>query len=396
LVRNGLAVVLFLRTGDPFFAVLGQTLGFISTAIIYAAYTLAVVSYGSTRKDMLRTILSYGLPYGVGLFVMTICIQFYNVVAAISFDAFTYGNFSAAWLILSGIMVIPMSLSSSMFPSFSETQVSSRFRISAAFSSSVKFASSILLFTWITIGGASDIIIGLIYGSKYSLASEIFVMLSSVFVLSIIGWGVINPLLLSLKKTKALATINLVSVAISVLVIEAFIDSLSSGDVWVIPLAFFILHASITALGLAYLRKEYGVSIPAKSALKLIMIVLVLFYATRRICNIGVEFKICVLSRTIDMGAIFKAIIAFLGVGLLYVFFLIVFKIVTREDYEIMKNTLLSSLKLQKILGKIVEPAFTVSEKMNSLRDRVERLKQMFVIRRYRNASEKARQGEEL
>jgi len=257
LARNAFSIKLFLLFRTPLWAIVGQVLGYVFCSIIYMAYTLLKLPKGSVDKVLLKKMVKYGFPYGLGIFVTTICIQFYNIIAAIIMDGFTYGNFSAAWVIFSGIIIIPNSLSRSLFPSFSESIGRPKVSIVDAFSSTIKFTSALLLFLWLTTGGVSDLLIGLIYGSKYNLAGEIFAYLSLVFVLGVIGWGVVRPVLLSMKETKMLALINIGSVIISIVCIKILMSTYVSKEILIIPLAFFILHATSTLLGLIFLNRKY-------------------------------------------------------------------------------------------------------------------------------------------
>jgi len=364
IIRNALSVYLFLLTRDPYYAVLGQTIGFVATVSVYLIYTVRKIPPGNIDTGLLRRIVTYGMPYGMGLFIMTLCVQFYNVFAARSLSISMYGNFSAAWLILSGVMLIPSSFSQSLFPSLSEQKVGTHVDPSAAFNSAVKIASSMFLYLWITFGGMADIIVELIYGSKYNHAGSIFTMLSMVFILSVFGWGIINPLLLSIKKTKVLAVINLVSVVISLLVIDILLYMHVDVGVWSIPLAFFVLHASITFLGLAYLKKEFGIRLSVRTIVKAILIVVILFKLSKYLCDVNINLKVTI-GVEIDLAPILKVIIGFVGVGIVYLMLLIIMRVITREDYEILKDTLFSFPILRRILGFFAEPAFSMSERLN-------------------------------
>ena len=365
--RNMLAVLLYVATRDAFYAILGQAIGFVTASIVYAVYTIYTIRGGRFNMEILKNIITYGMPYGIGLFIMTLCIQFYNVVAARSLNSFMYGNFSAAWLILSGVMAIPSSFSQSLFPSFSETGVGVHINPSSAFNSAVKFAASMFLYLWITFGGMADIIVGLVYGSEYVYAGEIFVMLSSVFILSIFGWGIINPLLLSMRKTKILAAINIASVVISLFAIRATSILQIKENVWAIPFAFFVLHASVTFMGLGYLWKKHKIRLSATMILKLLLIVGILFVLSRKLSILNINISMSMFGLPLDFGPILKVSIGFIGVGIIYIIMLIVFRVLTREDYEILKNSLFSFPIFRRILGLIAEPAFNMSERLNGI-----------------------------
>ncbi len=365
IVRNTLAVYLFIKTHDVFYAVIGQTLGFLSVSTIYLLYALRIFRNGRVSRKVLRSMLSYGLPYGLGMFIVTICIQFYNVVAVRLLAAEMYGNFSAAWLILSGVMVIPTSFMQSLFPSFSETNVGLDVEPSAAFSSAVKVASSMFLYLWVTFGGLAEVIVSLVYGPKYMYADEIFTLLSSVFLLSILGWGIINPLLLSIKKTKALAAINITAVAISIIVIGILTETHLLDDFLIIPIAFFTLHAVATIGGYIYLRRKYGVGISLKALIKTIAVVFILFKMIKYLSGIKVDICIRVLEMEIHLGPVIKLLVGFLGFGILYIVLLILSRVLTREDYEILKTTVFSFPILRRILGIITEPTFDMSDRLN-------------------------------
>ena len=369
--RNSLSLVLFLKMNNVFVAILGQVIGYLLSSIALIIYTIRSTPGGNFDREVIRIILSYGAPYAVGLFVLSLCVQFYNIIAAMSFDDFTYGNFSVAWFIFTGVMTIPNSLSKSLFPSISESGIKSKFSVATVFNSSVKFASSLLLYMWITLGGASNVIISLIYGSRYTLAGNIFILLSVVFVFGIIGWGVINPLLLSLKKTKVLAAINISSVLISLLFLNYVFLPMFASDIWAIPLAFAMLHGLATIMGLIYLKAKYKIKLPRWSSIKLFLIVMGLFVVVRKISLLNINISITILKYTIDLMMIIKIVSVFVGIGVAYIVLLIAFRVITREDYEIMKSTLLSSPKISWLVGKIAEKAFILGDKLDEFSQRI-------------------------
>ncbi len=367
LARNVFSIKLFLIFKTPLWAAIGQVVGYIFSSIVYMIYTLSKLPKGPINIDLLKKMIKYGFPYGLGIFVTTICIQFYNVIAAIIMDGVTYGNFSAAWVIFSGIIIIPNSLSRSLFPSFSESIGRPKVSIIDAFSSTIKFTSALLLYLWLTTGGISDLLIGSIYGSRYVLAGEIFMYLSLVFVLGVIGWGVVRPVLLSMKETKILAIINIGSVIISIVCIKILLSVYINKEILVIPLAFFILHASSTLFGLIFLNRKYRVKLPIRSILKLLFITLLLFYLTRRIVYSSFKIEIGIFGMTIHLENITKLMIVFVVIGISYFVLLIIFKVITRDDYEVIKAALSTSPLIAKIIGKIAEPAFAVSKKIDEI-----------------------------
>ena len=364
ILRNGLVLITFVVSRDIFLVVLAQTVGYLMAGALLSKYTINSLPNGHFDKKMIKIILSYGAPYALGVFVLSLCIQFYNFLAAILMDDFSYGNFSVAWLIFTSIMAIPSSLSTSLFPSISEANYDSKYGLASIFGSSVKFASSLLLYTWVTLGGASSIIINLIYGSKYSLAADIFFILSIVFVLGIVGWGVINPFLLSLKKTKILAIINVGSVVISFALLNIILLPYFSNSIWAIPLAFVLLHGLATMMGLCYLRLKYEVRIAKWPAFKLFLIVVILFIFVRKISLIDINIYIEIGGYLLDLMVFFKVLLIFLGIGMAYIAMLITFRVLTREDYELLKQTFFSSLKINWLIGKIADKAFLMGEKL--------------------------------
>jgi len=199
------------------------------------------------------------------------------------------------------------------------------------------------------------------------LAGEIFAYLSLVFVLGVIGWGVVRPVLLSMKETKMLALINIGSVIISIVCIKILMSTYVSKEILIIPLAFFILHATSTLLGLIFLNRKYHVKLPIVPIVKLLFITIILFYMTRKIAYSSFSIEIAILGRTIHLENITKLIIVFFVVGIAYLVLLIIFKVITREDYEVIKAALSVSPIIGKIIGKIAEPAFAVSKKIDEI-----------------------------
>ncbi len=363
-VRNLLALFLYIQSREALLALIGQIIGYISMATIYIAYACTILRGVSTDFKLVWPMLRYGFPYSIGMFIITLSSQFYNIVAVSLLDKTAYGNFGAAWFIFSASSIIPSSLSTSFFPSFSEEYSSVSMNTSTTYNVAVKFSATILLYLWLVLGGLSDIFVSIVYGNAYTLAGGILASLTSIFILSILGWGIVIPLLLTFKETKVIAAISFLGVGGSMIVFLSGQKFGFTNPIWLIPLALFFLNLISTIVGLAYIVRRYGIKLEKMSMAKMFIIAIFLFYLVRELgLNTTVLLRIF---GSVQISNILTIGISAVWIGITYISLLIIAGALRKDDYEMLRKTLFS-LPLLGIVDRVAEKAFIINIKVNGL-----------------------------
>ncbi|MHA1616216.1 MAG: oligosaccharide flippase family protein [Candidatus Njordarchaeales archaeon] len=274
IIRNIFAILFILMGLQAFGAITGQGIGYFSAMIL--AVSLVFFSTRRIRREnnelllseTLRELYSYSLPLAMTIFATAIFQQFYNILAARSLSDFVYGNFSAAWLVFGATLMFPTALASALFPSLSKLASKDKTVVSSSFSIATKYASLILLPIAIVFIGVPDELIMFFYGPEYYMAGYFLRILSTVLLLCVIGFGVINPALLSLQRTKTIAIISLIAIVVSYAFITIFIGSISALS---LIIGIIIMYALTVILGFIILWHDYGVTIEVSSSVKLLV-----------------------------------------------------------------------------------------------------------------------------
>ncbi|MEM2222723.1 MAG: oligosaccharide flippase family protein [Candidatus Korarchaeota archaeon] len=368
IVRNFLAITFYINSGKTIMALVGQALGYSLIAVIYLVQALRSLRGVGINLKLALPMLRYGIPYAIGMLMITISFQFYNIIAASILDNEMYGNFSAAWLIFSAASVIPNALSISFLPSFSESFEMISKNIDIFYGPAAKFSATILVYFWLILGGFSNICVSIVYGNAYALAGDILSYLMSVFLLSIIGWDVISSLLLALKKTKTIATMSLSGTGISLVVFTTcqrlgFVETL-----WLIPYALFSLYLVYTLVGFIYLYKRYKAKPAGPSTIKMFAVSIFLFYLTRE-HGLGTKVVLKILGDSL-LSYVLLIVLAAFWIGIVYLFVLASIGVIKKADYEIMKETILS-FPVINFANIIVEGAIVAGIRTNSFLQKV-------------------------
>ena len=276
--RNLFAIMLILLGLGALGAITGQTIGVLLIMILGLLIVYRQTRYCSSFSDnasfieIIKEMYSYSLPIAGLVFANAIFQQFYNIIAARSLSDFIYGNFSAAWVVYGASMIFVYSLASALFPSLSKLAALDENIVPRNYSTAVKYASLVLLPTTIIFVGVPEELIISFYGPDYALAAGFLRLLSITLFLCVVGVGVTGPALLSLKRTKTLATVQIVAIIISYLFIT-FLLGASSAYVFIIGVIVMNLVSAI--LGFLVLWHDYGASIDFVFSLKALFSALV-------------------------------------------------------------------------------------------------------------------------
>ncbi len=258
--RNLFAIILIFYGLEALGAMLGQAIGHFITlfiGVIVLLKLLRKVSFSSSSihfKKVIKEIYSYSLPIAVFVFANAIFQQFYNILAARSLSDFAYGNFSAAWVAYGSSLIFTSSIAMALFPSLSKLAAINEDIVSFNYGRAIKYASLILLPIGVIFVGIPDKLIIFFYGPQYYLAVDLLRLLALSLFLCVIGLGVTLPTLLSLKRTKTLASIQLASIFISYFIITFFQYETAT----IYATAIIIMNFSSAILGYIIMHHDYN------------------------------------------------------------------------------------------------------------------------------------------
>ncbi len=285
--RNIFAIILIFYGMEAFGAILGQAIGYFITMGIGIILLLALLrrfSFSSSSIDLLpiaKEMYAYSLPIAAFVFANAIFQQFYNILAARSLSDFAYGNFSAAWVAYGASLIFTSSIAMALFPSLSKLAAIDESIVAFNYGRAIKYASLILLPISVIFVGIPDKLIIFFYGSQYSLAVDLLRMLALSLFLCVIGLGVTPSTLLSLKRTKTLAGIQIISILISYVLIT-FFQTESSALIYVV--AILLMNFLSAVLGYIVMHHDYKARIDLGFTIKALisaLISLALIYLTK-------------------------------------------------------------------------------------------------------------------
>jgi len=276
--RNIFAIILIFYGLEALGAMIGQAMGYFVTMFIGIIILLnflkklRLMSNSEPLKRIIKEMYSYSIPIATFVFANAIFQQFYNILAARSLSDFAYGNFSAAWVAYGASLIFTNSIAMALFPSLSKLAAIDENIVSFNYGRAIKYASLILLPIGVIFVGIPDKLIIFFYGAQYSLAVNLLRLLALSLFLCVIGLGVTFPTLLSLKRTKTLAAIQLVSILISYFIITVF-QSESSATIY--AMAIILMNFSSAVLGYIVMHHDYKARIDIKFTFKALISALI-------------------------------------------------------------------------------------------------------------------------
>ncbi len=153
--------------------------GYLASGIlgIWLCTKEGVLKWQFDRKSFLK-IVKFAIPIAVGSYVFFISRWVDRFVIGVFLGVKEIGIFTAAVLVVQAIQTIPLSLGTTLVPSYSKVSLLGTSKIEKAFNMNIKILASFLFFTGsILFLFASEIIV-LIFGSEFSSASLILQILT--------------------------------------------------------------------------------------------------------------------------------------------------------------------------------------------------------------------------
>jgi O-antigen/teichoic acid export membrane protein len=157
-------------------------------------------------------LLGYGLPlYLASAFAMFLT-QYQNIVLAHFASNVEIGNFSATWNFTSFMMILAYPITTAMFPMFSKMDPKNQSGdLARGFRLAVKYTSLLMIPASVAVMVLSRELIYLTYGSGYTNAPQYLVFLSSLYLLTAIGYLVIGSFLNGVADTRTVVEMSIIT-----------------------------------------------------------------------------------------------------------------------------------------------------------------------------------------
>ncbi len=159
-------------------------------------------------------LLRYGFPLYLATLLGILLSQYQNIVLAHFSTNVQIGNFNAAWNFNSFFQILTYPITTAIFPMFSKMKPESqRDSLSRGFVLAVKYASLFVIPAAAVALLFSQDLISLTYGRSFTLAPHYLFFLSMLYLLTGIGYQIIGSFLMGAAETRAVLTMNAVTLS---------------------------------------------------------------------------------------------------------------------------------------------------------------------------------------
>ena len=259
----------------------GAIIGYTSSSVIQGVISIIFLYFFIFRKlpisktkksEIIRTLkslLSYGVPLGIGSIVSNLGGPIFSFLMASYVSEVMIGNYKIAtnFVILLSFLTVP--INTVLFPAFSKLDPrTEKSLLKTVFASSVKYTNLFLVPAVMAMVVLATPLIGTLYGNKWSFAPS-FLALSVVFyLLSLFGSRSMGSLLSAMGETKLLMEQSMLSLIIAIPVAFLFVPSLGIiGMIIGLQIAAF----PSTFIGLYLIWKHYGVKADFGASAKILL-----------------------------------------------------------------------------------------------------------------------------
>jgi O-antigen/teichoic acid export membrane protein len=263
------------------YGAMGAVIGFTSSSVVQAVISMIFVYFfifrrlprSKTNKSeivrTLKSLLSYGVPLGIGNVVGGLTSPIFSFLMASYIGNAMIGNYKIAtnFTILLTFLVAP--ISTVLFPAFSKLDPRNENNLlKTVFVSSVKYTVLFVVPATMAMIVLAKPLIGTLYGNKWSYAPP-FLALSVVYnLLSLFGWRSMGSLLPAVGETKLLMKLSVLTLIISVPLAFLLVPSLG-----IIGIIIGTPAAALpsTFIGLYLIWKHYGTKADFGASAKILL-----------------------------------------------------------------------------------------------------------------------------
>ena len=261
-------------------AIAGHVLGYIAAGIagvmlLYLGPYRSLKPYSKDVKEEvdngflgnLKLMVSYGLPLYLSSILLLVASQYQLILLAYYVSNLEIGSFQAAANLSSLLVIIVTPIATALFPAFSkfssknENQELRRF-----FNLSVKYSSLLIIPTTIAVMALSADLVHVIYGTKYQLTETYLPIYASMFLLTGLGYRIIESLLNGIGETRLTLKTYLANLAVFI-PLAPILTRLYGVPGMII--ALLASNLTLTIYGLTIAKKKFNVNINLKGQLRI-------------------------------------------------------------------------------------------------------------------------------
>jgi len=189
--------------------------GLTGAAVLFTRYARRSQQTGDSVSMELRELLGYSLPLYIASILGVFLTQYQSIVLAHFASNVEIGNFGATWNFTAFMSILVYPITTAMFPMFAKMDPKSqRSDLARGFVLAVKYTSLLMAPASVAVMIFSRNLIYLVYGSGYTFAPQYLVLLSAIYLLSVIGGYVLGTFLNGLAETGIVVTMSVLTLAI--------------------------------------------------------------------------------------------------------------------------------------------------------------------------------------
>jgi O-antigen/teichoic acid export membrane protein len=277
ILKSGLAPALILVG----FGITGAISGYVLSAVVAAVIGVIILARcarftgrmnGSSSVE-LTGVLRYSLPMYLTMILVVFLMQYQNIVLAHFATDIQIGNFNAASNFNSLMMILIYPISTAMFPMFSKMHPEKqRSELVRAFVLAVKYASLVLIPASIAVMLFSQDLVRVTYGRGYVLAPQYLMILSTLYLLTGLGYFVLGSFLPGVSETGTFLRMGVLTLTIYLPLGAAF--AWFGGPLGLIA-ALILSNAASTLYGVRKASVRFGARPDLKASARILLAALV-------------------------------------------------------------------------------------------------------------------------
>lgn len=190
--------------------------GAVGAAILFSRYARSVsIGTGQCLVREVHLVLEYCAPLYLAGIVGMFSSRYQNIVLAYFATNMEIGNFNAASNLATVISILTYPITMALFPMFSKMDPLNQKRdIMRAFELASKYSSLLVLPATVAVMSLSTDLVYATYGRQYSLAPHYLTLLSSLYILTAVGYLVVANFLQGVGDTSTVFKMSVVYFAI--------------------------------------------------------------------------------------------------------------------------------------------------------------------------------------
>jgi O-antigen/teichoic acid export membrane protein len=189
--------------------------GATGAAILFTRHARSSTQTTDLASMEIRALLGYGLPLYLASILSVFLDQYQSIVLAHFASNVEIGNFGATWSFTSFMAILVYPISTSMFPMFSKMDPKNqKSELAKGFVLAVKYTSLLMIPASVVVMLFSRDLIFLTYGSDYTFAPQYLVLLSALYLLTGIGYVILESFLNGVAQTGTVLRMSILTLAI--------------------------------------------------------------------------------------------------------------------------------------------------------------------------------------